>query len=91
MENVHVFYITIIVILAGLFAHAHYWLARSDRAIRDLTEAVQRRAHQIEFANGVIASQHERILTLQDEVERLRDSTNIIDLPTGLRSRPRQF
>ena len=83
-----VFYITIIVVLTGLFAHAHYWLARADRAIRDLTEAVQRGSHQIEFANGVIASQHERIRTLQDEVERLRDATNIIDLP---RSRPRQF
>jgi len=83
-----VFYITVIVILAGLLAHAHYWLARSDRVIRELTEAVQQGGRQIEFANGVIASQHERIRTLQDEVERLRDSTNIIDLP---RRGPRQF
>ena len=90
MENIHVFYVTIIVILTGLFAHAHYWLARADRTIKELTEALLRAGHQIEFANGLIAGQHERILTLQDEVERLRDSTNIIDLPTGLRSRPRQ-
>ena len=50
MENVHVFYITIIVILTGLFAHAHYWLARTDA--QDWRRPSRGGARPIQFARA---------------------------------------
>lgn len=83
-DNLHAFYMTAIVLFAGLLAIALYWMARCESAIKDLTDACLRGAHHLSFASGVIEGQRERIRELEAEIDELRCS-NIVELRRGPR------